>query len=400
MRRSIALLAVTCLALVACGSSGSSAPKPTSTPDPNATRTATNTRKPTRTPTRTGGPTRTATRTGGPTYTPRPTKTPGPPVTLFVRQNGNDENAGTAPDQALRTLAAAVKKLSPGSTLHVGRGVYAERLTLTNIAGTAALPVQILADTKGTQTGDPAGDVIIDGAGNLVAAIVTNSPYVTIDGFILRGVVPTEAASAVNLRVRGASDHATIRNCVVANAQPADGIRVDSSSDVLLFNNLVFSADRGVVVTGSANRVELVNDTVALSQRAALSLRTSGGSTPANVTATNCVFQENGSGAAIDASGAAGAYAGDYNLVFQPAAEDQHAAYNPTTLRGEHDKNVDALFVNVNVGDVHLEPNSPAIDAGSGRIDDALEAALEGRSTTADGGRDRAPLDLGYHYPR
>ena len=321
-------------------------------------------------------------------------------MTLFVRQSGSDDNAGTAPDQALRTLGAAIKKLSPGSTLHVGRGVYKERLTVTNIPGTAALPVQILADSKGAQTGDPAGDVIIDGDGNLVAAIVTSSPYVTIDGFILRGVAPTDTASAVSLRVRGGSDHVTIRNCVIANAQPADGIRVDSSSDVLLFNNLVFSADRGIVVTGGANRVDLVNDTVALSERAALSLRTSGGSTPSGVTVTNCIFQENGTGAAIDAAGATGGYSGDYNLVFQPGIEDQHTAYDPTTLRGDHDKNVDALFVNVDVGDVHLESNSPAIDAGTGRIDDALKAILEERTTTADNAKDRSPVDLGYHYPR
>ena len=318
MRPLLGLLLPTCLALAACGSSGGSA-SPTNTPDPNATRTATNTRKPTRTPTRTGGPTRTPTRTGGPTYTPRPTRTPGPPVTLFVRESGNDENAGTAPDQALRTLEAALERLSPGSTIYVGRGVYRERLTVTNVAATADLPARILADRTGQQTGDPAGDVVLDGNGNLVAAIVTSSPYVTIDGFVIRGVAPTDTASAVGVRVRGGSDHVAIRNCVIANAQPADGIRVDSSSDVLLFNNLIYSADRGVVITGAANRVQLINNTVALSQRAALSLRASGGSAPAGTTVTNSIFQENGSGAAIDATGAGSGWDGDFNLVFQPA---------------------------------------------------------------------------------
>lgn len=399
MRRPLGLLLLATLVLPACGSSGSTPPKPTHTPDPNATRTVTPTHKATRTATRTGGPTRTATKTGGPTYTPRPTKTPGPPVTLYVRQSGNDGNAGTAPDQALRTLKAAVQRLSPGSTLHVGAGIYSERLTLTNIQGSATLPVQILADRTGERTGD-AGDVIIDGAGGLVAAIVTNSPYVTLDGFILRGVAPTDMATAVSVRVRGGSDHVSIRNCVVANAQPADGIRIDSSSDVLVFNTLVFSADRGIIITGAANRVELINNTVALSDRAGLSIRTSGDASPTNVSATNCIFQENGPGAAIDASGATGAYQGDYNLVYQPGAEDQQNAYNPTSLQGDHDKTVDALFVNVGVGDVHLDTGSPAIDAGTGRIDDALKTELENRSTTPDGARDRSPLDLGYHYPR
>ena len=88
------------------------------------------------------------------------------------------------------------------------------------------------------------------------------------------------------------------------------------------------------------------------------------------------------------------------SIPFQPALEDQTLAYNPPTLRGDHDLNTDALFVNINVGDVHLESDSPALDAGSARIDDALETALSARTTTADGARDRAPLDLGYHYPR
>ncbi|MBX3026147.1 right-handed parallel beta-helix repeat-containing protein [bacterium] len=399
MRRLLLLLVVAGLVLPACGSSSGSSSKPTKTPDPNATRTATRTPKSTRTATRTGGPTRTPTRTGGPTDTPRPTRTPGPPVTLYVRISGSDENAGTAPSQALRTLGAAMKRLSPGSTLHVGSGVYAERLAVSDIVGTATLPVQILADRAGTQTGDR-GDVVIDGNGELASIVVTSSPYLTIDGFILRGAAPTASTSAVNLRIRGGSDHVTIRNCVVANAQPADGIRVDNSNDVLLFNNLVFSADRGIIVTGSSNRVSLINDTIALSDRAALSIRASGGSTPRNVSATNCIVQENGTGAAIDAPGTNGAYTGDYNLVYQPGAANQTTAYDPTTLRGRHDLNVDAQFVNVGVGDVHLEPHSPAIDAGSGRIDDALKTALGDRSTTADGARDRSPLDLGYHYPR
>jgi hypothetical protein len=300
----------------------------------------------------------------------------------------------------MRTLTGAMKKMSPGSTLYVGRGVYKERLTVTNIIGTEALPVKILADPTGAHTNGGVGDVIIDGNGGLVAAIVTSSPYVTIDGFIIRGVAPTEMASAVSVRVRGGSDHGTISNCVIANAQPADGIRVDSSSDVLLFNDLVFSADRGIVLTGGANRTEIVNTTVALSDRAALAIRVNGDAAPSDTTVTNCIFQENGGGAAIDAIGAGGGWDGDFNLVFQPALEDQTLAYNPPTLRGDHDHNTDALFVNINVGDVHLESDSPAIDAGSARIDDALETALSARTTTADGARDRAPLDLGYHYPR
>ena len=387
MRTPLIRLALTgCLLLAACGGSSSDDPKPTRTPDPNATATRTRTRPPTRTP-------------GGPTNTPRPTRTPGPPVTLFVRPNGVDTATGTSPDQALRTLAAAVEKLSPGSTIYVGAGVYRERLTVTGIAGTEALPVRIIADRSGAQTGGSRGEAVIDANGGLVAAIITNSPWLTLDGFIIRGTAPTEESDAVDLRIRGGSDHVTVKHCTVANAEPADGIRVDSSDDVLLFNNLVFATTRGIVVTGSASRTQIINNTIALTDRAGISLRAAGGSSPNDTEVLNTIIQETGPGVALDASVATD-FTGDFNLVFQPELEDQAAAYLPPEARGDNDINSDAFFVNIGVGDLHLEPDSPAIDAGTTRIDNDLEDELERRSTTADGERDEPPIDLGYHYPR
>jgi parallel beta-helix repeat protein len=397
----LATLFAGCLLFAACGSN-SSTPKPTKTPDPNATRTSTSTPRSTRTATRTGGPTRTPTRTGGPTNTPRPTKTPGPAATLFVRQSGDDANSGLTPDQALKTIGAAVKLLTPGSTIYVGRGTYKERVQITRIAGTADLPVQLIADRDGAHTGDPKGEVILDANGSLVTLLLTQSPYVTVDGFFLRGAAPTTtpAASAVVVRARSESDHFTLRNCVIANALPADGIRVDNSADALVFNNLVFAADRGIVVTGGADRTRIINNTVTLTARAGLSLRAAENVSPSDVTVLNTIVQESGTGVGIDASAAGSRYTGDYNLVFQPEVEDQTTAYKPPAARGDHDVNADTQFVNVNVGDVHLGTGSPAIDAGTGRIDAALEEALLLRSTTPDNGRDRAPLDMGYHYPR
>jgi parallel beta-helix repeat protein len=200
--------------------------------------------------------------------------------------------------------------------------------------------------------------------------------------------------------MRGGSDGAVVRHCVIANAATADGIRVDSSSDVLLFNNLVFAADRGIVVTGSAKRTQIINNSIALTDRAGISLRASGGAEPSDTQVINNVLQETGPSGGIDASGGTEGYAGDYNLVFQPEAEDPAAVYNPPEVRGANDLNVDPLIVNIAAGDLHLEPDSPAVDSGSGRIDAALEEALLARSTNPDGSRDRAPVDRGYHYPR
>jgi len=400
MRRSLPILLVLCVFLEACGgSSSTSAPKATDTPDPNATSTATRTRRSTHTPTQTGGPTYTATRTGGPTNTPRPTKTPGPPVTLYVRQSGSDDNSGQSPDTAFKTIGKAATRLTPGSTLYVGRGTYNESVQLTGITGTADQPVQIIADRTGNHTTDLSGDVIIDGDDTkLFALLATDSTYVTFDGFFLRGV--PAASGAVVLRVRSTSDHFTISNCVIANAALTDGIRIDNSSSALIFDNLVYAPDRGILVSGASNNTRIINNTIALSARAGIALRATDSVSPNDVSALNNIVQAAEAGIAIDTTGAGTGYIGDYNLVFEPDATDQTTAYNPASARGEHDINSDAQFVNVDVGDVHLNGSSPAINAANAHIDTVLQQMLLLRTTTADNALDRPPLDLGYHYPR
>lgn len=372
-RRSLPLLLLVFL-FAACGSSSGDDSKPRPAP--------------TRTP-------------GGPTNTPRPTRTPGPPETLFVRTSGNDNNSGTAADQALRSIAAAVRRLNPGSTIYVGPGVYQERLALTDIRGTEALPVRIIADRAGAQTGDARGDVVIDADGAAVGIILTRSTWVTIDGFIVGGAEPPEGGGTpVSIRVRGGSDHSTVRHCIVANATLADGIRIDSSSDVTVFNNLVFAADRGIVVTGDAHRTQVINNTIALSARAGIALRVSGSIAPTRTRVVNTIIQEAGARAALDATGADEGFDGHHNLVFQPFEEDQAVAYAPPEIRSEDDLNVDAFFVNIGVGDVRLEFDSPAIDAGAPNLERVFVDELLRRTTSPDGAPDRAPVDLGFHYPR
>jgi hypothetical protein len=406
MRRLCGLLFLSCVLLIsACGSSSND---PSGTPTPRPTRTTTRTETPGG-PTHTPKPTRTPTRTelpGANTHTPKPTQTPGPPQTLYVRTNGNDDNPGTSPEQALKSVTRAAQLLRPGTTVYVGPGHYRGRVSINGVSGTGAEPIELIADTKGVHTGDAPGTVVLDANGDIVTLIVTKSPFLTVDGFLITGAVPktTPKASAVGVQVRSASHNATIRHCIIGNGGPADGLRVDGSSDVLVFDNLIFENDRGIIISGDSQRARVVNNTIANHLRAGLLLTQKAGVAPAGATVTNNIIQgnENNVGVQIDQgppSSQAG-YSGNYNLVFEPGAGDQSKVYNPANARGVADVNADARFLNVDQGDVHLAADSPALNKGSNGIGAELVAELFKRSTTEDGGVDKTPPDMGYHYPR
>jgi len=393
MRR-LCLLALSCVLLAACG--GSSSEDTTSTPRP----------RPTRTP---GGPTRTPRPTdtpGGPTREPTRTRTPRPPQTIFVRTTGDDANPGTSPDQALKTIVAAADRLTPGSTIHVGPGHYRARVEITGVNGTAALPIRLIADTSGANTGERPGEVVLDGGADVVSLLVTRSPFVTVEGFLITGARPREnpEQSATAVHVRGGSTNFSLRHCLVANGTAADGIRIQASSDALVFNNLFFANDRGIVVNGDSPRARLINNTVVDHERTGIVFADNAGAAPTGGNVVNNIIELNGNGLGITVgdgppSSLVG-YSGNFNLVFEPEATDQATNYRPASIRGDRDVNQDAQFINLEQGDVRMLPTSPAVDAGNGAIDPTLLSELFDRTTAEDGARDRMPVDMGYHYPR
>ena len=421
MGRSVGIVLAASLLLFGCGG-GSSGGDGGNTPRPTFTRTI-RTGQVTRTPTFSRG---TATPTPPPTATvEQGTRTPTPVITgqrtrtrtptqdptlfqtLYVRTTGNDENPGTAPDMALRTLSRAAALMQAGTTVYVGSGRYTGRFAISGKVGTAARPIQLIADTSGARTGSPAGDVIIDADEDIVALILTRSTYVSVDSFVITGALPQtepEPATATAVQIRTGSNNTTIRNCIISNLAESDGVRIGGSNDVLLFNNLIFENDRGILISGDSQRTRVINNTIVNHQRAGIALTLNGDVAPIDTTVLNNIVQHNENNIAISVaqgppSGLEG-FNGNFNLVFEPGIEDQAMIYNPIQARGANDVNADALFSNVGQGDVHLAPGSPAIDAGTDTIGMPLVNALTQRSTTPDGAADSAPVDLGYHYPR
>jgi len=330
---------------------------------------------------------------------------PPPSTTLYVRTSGSDTNTGSSPDRALKSVARAGALLAPGVTVYVGPGRYKGRVDVVGVDATSRAPIQLIADPTGTHTGDAAGDVILDADGELFALRLSNTPYVTIDGFVITGAQPGTNTSATAIHVRSTSPNAVIRNCVIIDGGPADGIRVQNSTDVLIFNNLIFDNNRGIRIADGSQRARIFNNTVVENRNSGISIggASSNGVASTDATVRNNIIQDNRNNVSISVedgppSSRVG-YAGNYNLAFVADLADQTKTYRPSVLRGDNDVNTDALFVDVDHGDFHLDADSPAVDAGTGALDPLLLNDLFQRSTALDGSVDSPPVDMGYHYP-
>lgn len=338
---------------------------------------------------------------------------PPPPATsLYVRESGDDDAAGTSPETALRTVVNAMVKqapngtrlVKPGVTIYVGPGRYFGRVEITGIEATAEQPLRLIADTTGAATGDPPGDVILDADGDLFALRVSRSPYVTVDGFVITGASNSATDSGTAVQARSSSSHFTLRNCIVSNGSPVDGVRINGAADALLFNNLIVDNNRGVIITGAAPRARLFNNTIAGSRSTGVTFRASGTEAPSGATLRNNIIQDSRNNISIDVDGgppdSRTGYSGNFNLVFVADLSDQTRSYRPPTVRGEKDINDDAIFIDAAGGNYRLDQSlSPAVDTGNGAIDPALVQALFERSTAADGATDSPPVDMGFHYP-
>jgi parallel beta-helix repeat protein len=338
-----------------------------------------------------------------------------PPVeaeTFYVNPNGSDDNDGLAPDRPFRTLFRAVDGLTAGDVVYVAPGSYpllpttpgeprpTEVAEFRDVEGTAAQPVSLIADITGEKTGTDPGDVIVDGDDAAIGLRVSRSTHIIIDGF---QIIRARGNNGAGVQVRSNSDDVTVRNCVITGG--ADGIRVENSTDPLIFNNLIYGNDnRGIRISNGSVRARIINNTIVDNRDRGVSI---GGANAENMAPTgaslrNNIIQNNSNVSISIEDGPPSAvvgYSGNFNHVFYPGLADQTKTYRPTTVVGANDVNVDAEFVDADRGDLHLLPTSPAIDAGTGSVGDALLAPLFDRATTADGVPDDPPVDIGYHFP-
>jgi len=332
--------------------------------------------------------------------------------TFYVNPDGSDDNDGLAPDRPFRTLFRAVDGLTAGDVVYVAPGEYplqpttpgeprpTEVAEFRDVLGTAAQPVSLIADITGEKTGTDPGDVVVDGDDAAIGLRVSRSTHIIIDGF---RIISARGNNGAGIQVRSGSDDVTVRNCVITDS--GDGVRVENSNDALIFNNLIYGNDnRGIRISNGSVRASVINNTIVSNRDRGVAI---GGANAQNIAPTgatlrNNLIQNNNNVSISIEQGPPSAvvgYSGNFNLVFYSGLADQTKTYRPTTIVGDNDVNFDAEFVDADGGDLHLLPTSPAIDAGTGNIGDALLAPLFDRATTADGVPDDPPIDIGYHFP-
>jgi len=319
-----------------------------------------------------------------------------PPNPLYVAPNGQDANLGDI-DHPLATLNRAAQITPNGYTIIVAPGTYHEAVTTERRGSVEARSLSIIADVTGTSTQRAAGPVVIDatGTGAAAAFAVSNSAGTEVDGFTVLG------GAKYGILVTSDANDVQIRNCVVHD-NADDGIHVQDSSNVVIFNNLVYNNQgSGVAIVGQSlgsQGAHLINNTLYNNQFRGITVGTSTKASQ-NAFARNNIVQNSGDPTirvltppppSVPRSDIG--YDADFNLVLP-------ANYEPTTIAGRHDVKSDALFVNAGAGDFHLRAGSPAINAGDSLIGmQELANALRGRTTTGGNDCDKSAIDIGYHY--
>jgi parallel beta-helix repeat protein len=315
-----------------------------------------------------------------------------PPNPLYVDPTGSDNNFGDF-ESPLRSIRKAAQLARDDYDIIVAPGSYAEEVS-TDRTGIPAQRVSFIADTNGVRTQSNPGAVIIEAQG--AGFSLGNSRGSLIEGFTVTG------ATAAAIEIKDGSHEVTVRDCILVD-NPGHGVRVQDSAAVTVFNNLIANNGRsGILLAGQiagSPEARVVNNTIArnglgrISERG-ITVGTPQAASPRSFQRNNIVF-ENGpeEGAQlrvlVDPRSDLG-FDGDYQILSPPT-------YEPDGARGPHDRGVSPDFVDAEVGDYHLSPESPALDTGDPGLASEFRNHLRTRSATGEE-VDADGRDLGFHF--
>jgi len=273
----------------------------------------------------------------------------------YVRPDGNDANAGTGPTvaEAWQTAAQAFCNdvLLPGDTIYIMAGTYDERIR-PDEDGIAGNPIRVIADTTGSVSGWPAGDVILQCTWEKVLDFDRDN-YFYVHGFQIDAVDSKEGVKIKD------SLGVEISNCEIDGAK--EGIKVDDAEATIVNCIVRDSVEEGIYVQ-DASTVTIFNTTVA--HNAHDGLEVDGGT----VTVTNSIFAYN-TDDGIDRDG--GTVTHTYNISFGNGSNNFEGVTQDAT-----ESTSDPLFADAGGRDYRLSSGSPAIDTGTdaaGTVDDDLD---------------------------
>jgi hypothetical protein len=207
---------------------------------------------------------------------------PPPGASFYVATTGSDAAPGTEA-QPWRSIQKAMSSATPGSTVHIRGGTYAENLVV-NVSGSAAAGYVTFqnygyVETPGGVKGGaiPGEQVVVSLSG--FPTDTTRTPFLEIGGrsyVRIRGITwtghRTLAAPGKGLWIEGGSDHIEIRDCKFHDNKstgPHDGltsyahIRVfGAASDVLLYGNEIWDVVTTVSETLTADGAGVARVTI------------------------------------------------------------------------------------------------------------------------------------------
>jgi parallel beta-helix repeat protein len=211
--------------------------------------------------------------------------------TLYVdRANANctDSGPGTA-DQPFCTIGAAASTTTPGTTVLVSAGTYAEQVAPKS--GAAGSPVTFVAE--------PGETVTVTGNGRGFS--LSNRTWVTIERFNINNTTGDGLYVTNSSFIKLIGNHVSDAGSP-SSGQTARGITLNKTTDSLVSNNVVdHNTDYGVYVVSGSTRNEIVGNQLSFNARqftrAASGIRLH--SSPSNTISSNVSHHNEDSGIEI-----------------------------------------------------------------------------------------------------
>jgi parallel beta-helix repeat protein len=208
--------------------------------------------------------------------------------TLYVdRANANctDSGPGTA-DQPFCTIGAAASTTTPGTTVLVSAGTYAEQVAPKS--GAAGSPVTFVAE--------PGETVTVTGNGRGFS--LSNRTWVTIERFNINNTTGDGLYVTNSSFIKLIGNHVSDAGSP-SSGQTARGITLNKTTDSLVSNNVVdHNTDYGVYVVSGSTRNEIVGNQLSFNARqftrAASGIRLH--SSPSNTISSNVSHHNEDSG--------------------------------------------------------------------------------------------------------